>query len=66
MIPAARCAWLLPLLAVVAARAQSQEPRHAASAPGAIDRIHEKVRKQGLGLRTLVVECLTSDVFRSR
>jgi hypothetical protein len=32
----------------------------------AIDRIHEKVRKQGLGLRTMVVECLTSDVFRSR
>lgn len=32
----------------------------------AVDRIHEKVRKQGLGLRTLVVECLTSDVFRSR
>jgi hypothetical protein len=32
----------------------------------AIDRIHEKVEKQGLGLRSLVVECLTSDVFRSR
>ncbi len=32
----------------------------------AIDRIQEKVRKQGLGLRTMVVECLTSDVFRSR
>ncbi len=32
----------------------------------AIDRIHEKVKQQGLGLRTLVVECLTSDVFRSR
>ena len=32
----------------------------------AIDRIHEKVKQQGLGLRSLVVECLTSDVFRSR
>ena len=32
----------------------------------AVDRIHEKVKQQGLGLRTLVVECLTSDLFRSR
>ncbi len=32
----------------------------------AIDRIHEKVKKEGLGLRSLVTECLTSDVFRSR
>jgi hypothetical protein len=32
----------------------------------AIDRIHEKVKLQGLGLRSLVVECLTSDIFRSR
>ena len=32
----------------------------------AIDRIHDKVKQQGLGLRSLVVECLTSDVFRSR
>ncbi len=32
----------------------------------AIDRIHEKVKQQGLGLRSLVVECLTSDLFRSR
>ena len=32
----------------------------------AIDRIHEKVKRQGLGLRSLVVECLTSDLFRSR
>ena len=32
----------------------------------AIDRIQAKVEKQGLGLRSLVVECLTSDVFRSR
>ena len=32
----------------------------------AIDRIYEKVKQQGLGLRGLVVECLTSDIFRSR
>ena len=32
----------------------------------AVDRIHEKVKQEGLGLRSLVVECLTSDVFRSR
>ena len=32
----------------------------------AVDRIHEKVKQQGLGLRSLVVECLTSDLFRSR
>ena len=32
----------------------------------AIDRIHKKVKEQGLGLRSLVVECLTSDLFRSR
>jgi len=32
----------------------------------AIDRIQEKVKEQGLGLRSLVVECLTSDLFRSR
>jgi hypothetical protein len=32
----------------------------------AIDRIQEKVKQQGLGLRSLVIECLTSDVFRSR
>ena len=32
----------------------------------AVDRIHEKVKQQGLGMRSLVVECLTSDVFRSR
>jgi hypothetical protein len=32
----------------------------------AVDRIHEKVKQQGLGLRSIVVECLTSDVFRSR
>jgi hypothetical protein len=32
----------------------------------AVDRIHKKVKEQGLGLRSLVVECLTSDLFRSR
>jgi hypothetical protein len=32
----------------------------------AIDRIHGKVKQQGSGLRTLIVECLTSDLFRSR
>lgn len=32
----------------------------------AVDRIYAKVKQEGLGLRTLVVECLTSDVFRSR
>ena len=32
----------------------------------AVDRIYDKVKQQGLGLRGLVVECLTSDVFRSR
>jgi hypothetical protein len=32
----------------------------------AVDRIHDKVKQQDLGLRSLVVECLTSDVFRSR
>lgn len=31
-----------------------------------IDRHHEKVKQQGLGLRTLMVECLMSEVFRSR
>ena len=31
-----------------------------------VDRIYEKAKQQGLGLRDLVVECLTSDVFRSR
>ena len=32
----------------------------------AIDRIQEKVKQQGLGLRSLVFECMTSDLFRSR
>jgi len=31
-----------------------------------IDRLHEKVKQQGLGLKTLMVECLMSEVFRSR
>lgn len=31
-----------------------------------VDRIYAKVKQEGLGLRTLVVECLNSDVFRSR
>jgi hypothetical protein len=32
----------------------------------AIDRIYEKVKQQRLGLRSLVFECMTSDLFRSR
>ncbi len=31
-----------------------------------IDDILERVKKEGLGLRTLLVTCLTSDIFRSR
>ena len=31
-----------------------------------IEDIHEKVKKEGGGLRTLLVECLTSEIFRSR
>ena len=31
-----------------------------------IDDLHDKVKKQGLGLRTLMVECLMSEIFRSR
>ncbi|EDY18789.1 Protein of unknown function DUF1588 [Chthoniobacter flavus Ellin428] len=31
-----------------------------------IDDIHEKVKKENLGLHTLLVECLTSAIFRSR
>lgn len=31
-----------------------------------IDDLHEKVKKQGLGLRTLMTECLMSEIFRSR
>jgi hypothetical protein len=31
-----------------------------------LDQLHEKVKKQGLGLNTVMVECLMSDVFRSR
>ena len=32
----------------------------------AVDRIYAKSKQQGLGLRSLLVECLLSDVFRSR
>jgi hypothetical protein len=32
----------------------------------AVDRIYAKAKEKGLGLRDIVVECLTSDVFRSR
>ena len=31
-----------------------------------IDALQDKVKKQGLGLKTLMVECLMSEVFRSR
>jgi hypothetical protein len=31
-----------------------------------IDQLQEKLKKQGLGLRTLMVECLMSEIFRSR
>ena len=31
-----------------------------------LDQLHDKVKKQGLGLNTIMVECLLSDVFRSR
>jgi hypothetical protein len=31
-----------------------------------IDQLHDKVKKQGLGLKTLMTECLMSEVFRSR
>ena len=31
-----------------------------------IDQLQEKLKKQGLGLHTLMVECLMSDIFRSR
>ncbi len=31
-----------------------------------IEDIHENAKKKGLGLRTLLVECLTSEIFRSR
>lgn len=32
----------------------------------AVDRIYAKAKQQGLGLRSIVTECLTSDLFRSR
>ena len=31
-----------------------------------IDQLHDKVKQQGLGLKTLMTECLMSEVFRSR
>ncbi|MEQ1860199.1 MAG: DUF1592 domain-containing protein [Chthoniobacteraceae bacterium] len=31
-----------------------------------IEDIHEKAKKNGLGLRALLVDCLTSEIFRSR
>jgi hypothetical protein len=31
-----------------------------------IEEIQERVKKQGRGLQTLVIECLTSEIFRSR
>ena len=31
-----------------------------------IDDLHERLKKQGLGLRTLITECLMSEIFRSR
>jgi hypothetical protein len=31
-----------------------------------IDQLHDQVKKQGLGLKTLMTECLMSEVFRSR
>jgi hypothetical protein len=31
-----------------------------------IDEIHNRVKKEGLGLQTLIVECLMSEIFRSR
>jgi hypothetical protein len=31
-----------------------------------IEDIHSKLKKEGLGLKTLLVECLTSEIFRSR
>jgi hypothetical protein len=31
-----------------------------------IDQLHDKVKKQGLGLKTLMTACLMSEIFRSR
>lgn len=31
-----------------------------------IQDIHDKAKQQGLGLRTIIAECLTSEIFRSR
>jgi hypothetical protein len=31
-----------------------------------IDELHRKIQEEGLGLRTLITECMMSDVVRSR
>jgi hypothetical protein len=31
-----------------------------------LDQLHDKVKKQGLGLHTIMIECLMSEIFRSR
>ncbi len=31
-----------------------------------IDELHRKIKEDGLGLRTLIIECIISDIFRSR
>lgn len=31
-----------------------------------LDQLHEKLKKQGLGLNTVIIECLMSEIFRSR
>lgn len=31
-----------------------------------IDELHRKIQEEGLGLRTLITECIMSDIFRSR
>ena len=31
-----------------------------------IDKLHRKIQEDGLGLRTLITECIMSDIFRSR
>jgi hypothetical protein len=31
-----------------------------------IDQLQDKMKKQGMGLRTLIIECLSSEIFRSR
>ena len=31
-----------------------------------IEELHEKLKAQGMGVKTLVLECLLSDIFRNR